>query len=312
MDAAPFDHRLAEGPQNAKAYWVNASDGVRLRFAHWPGDGKGNGTVYLFTGRTEFVEKYGRAAQELVVCGYDVIAIDWRGQGASDRLLSARELGHVEEFVDYQLDVDAVVAATEQLNCPEPRYLIAHSMGGGIGLRSLHQGLAVKAAVFSSPMFGRAIPKHLAPLARNFVRLADLLGLGQYRVPGTPKVSYAMTTPFEGNDLTTDLEMFNYMKRQIVAHSDMAIAGPTIRWAEKAYADMEVLTKLPPLDIPALAIVGGNEHVVDSDVTKRLMAEWPNGKYICVPNKEHELMMEDPETRQMFFKAAADHFARYA
>ena len=80
MELAPFDHALAEGPESARAYWITAADGVRLRVAVWPKD-NARGTIVLFPGRTEYVEKYGRVAEELTAAGYAVTAIDWRGQG---------------------------------------------------------------------------------------------------------------------------------------------------------------------------------------------------------------------------------------
>jgi len=60
MQPAPLRNDLAEGPQGGSAVWVSAADGVRLRVGGWPA-GSG-GTVLLFTGRTEYIEKYGRIA----------------------------------------------------------------------------------------------------------------------------------------------------------------------------------------------------------------------------------------------------------
>ena len=67
---------MAEGPQDSRAYWVRAKDGIRIRVAHFPSTGD-RGTVLLFPGRTEYVEKYGRTAAELAEAGYHTIAIDW-------------------------------------------------------------------------------------------------------------------------------------------------------------------------------------------------------------------------------------------
>lgn len=106
MERAPFDQVLAEGPENVRAYWVTASDGVRLRVAVWPTQTP-RGTIVLFPGRTEYVEKYGRVAQDFTAAGYAVTAIDWRGQGRADRVFEDPRLGHVGEFQDYQKDVAA-------------------------------------------------------------------------------------------------------------------------------------------------------------------------------------------------------------
>ena len=68
------------------------------------------GTAVIFPGRTEYAEKYGPVAGELVARGFAVAVIDWRGQGLSDRHPRNAMLGHVHDFADYQRDVAALMA----------------------------------------------------------------------------------------------------------------------------------------------------------------------------------------------------------
>ena len=110
MHAAPLFDDVAQGPEGGTAWWISASDGVRLRVGLWNRDAKG-GTVLLFPGRTEYIEKYGRAAAHFADCGYATLVLDWRGQGLSDRLTTDAMAGHVHEFADYQRDVAAMVEA---------------------------------------------------------------------------------------------------------------------------------------------------------------------------------------------------------
>ena len=124
---APLHADLAEGPPGGRAFWLTASDGVRIRIGHWPGaEGPAGGTVFMFPGRTEYVEKYGRLAGDLRARGFGTVAVDWRGQGLADRLLPDPLVGHVARFSDYQHDVRAVVAAAETLALPKPWFLLAH------------------------------------------------------------------------------------------------------------------------------------------------------------------------------------------
>ena len=129
MEAAPLFESLAEGPDDGRAFWCRAEDGVRLRTAVWPGGDKG--TVLLFPGRTEYIEKYGRAACDLLKRGYTTVTIDWRGQGLSDRPLADLLTGHVHEFVDYQKDVRAMVLLAEALDLPRPFHLTRPLHGRG-------------------------------------------------------------------------------------------------------------------------------------------------------------------------------------
>jgi lysophospholipase len=134
LSPAPFYGDLAEGPDGAAAWWVTTSDGLRVRVGHFPAAQPAQGTVLLFPGRTEYVEKYGRTAQAFAQRGFHTVAIDWRGQGLADRLLDDPRTGHVHVFDDYQLDLAAVMAAVHELDLPRPFHLLGHSMGGCFGM----------------------------------------------------------------------------------------------------------------------------------------------------------------------------------
>ena len=98
LSRAPLHNDLARGPAGASGHWVQTQDGLRLRLGVWRNGAKG--TVLIFPGRTEYIEKYGGAAAALAKAGYTSLAIDWRGQGLSDRLLPNRLIGHVCRFSD--------------------------------------------------------------------------------------------------------------------------------------------------------------------------------------------------------------------
>ena len=64
-------------------------DGARLRYAVWQASrGPKAGTVCLFGGRTEFIEKYFEVVADLRRRGFAVATMDWRGQGGSARVVS--------------------------------------------------------------------------------------------------------------------------------------------------------------------------------------------------------------------------------
>jgi len=153
---APFHLLPGDPPAPARAFWAQADDGVKLRLAHWPaaGDRDAAGTILLFPGRTEYLEKYARVGRELAAERFHVIAADWRGQGMSDRLQADPRPGHVADFADFQRDVVEIVIAAQDLDLPQPWHLLAHSMGGAIGLAALVNELPVRSAVFSAPMWG--------------------------------------------------------------------------------------------------------------------------------------------------------------
>ena len=228
---APFFDDIAEAPEGTRCVWLNTRDGIRIRAAHWPGGARG--TVLIFPGRSEYIEKYGPAAGDLAARGYATATVDWRGQGLADRLLADRALGHVGAFCDYQKDVAALFDFAGAENLPRPWYVIAHSMGGCIALRALHDGLPVRAVAFSAPMWGIRMMPVLRPVARAVSTLAACIGMADRLVPGTSAQTYVLETPFEENVLTRDADMYAFMRRQQGEHPELAIGGPTLRWMGK-------------------------------------------------------------------------------
>ncbi len=309
MEQAPFFADLADGPEGGRAWWSVTEDGVRIRCAAWP-TGR-SGTILLFPGRTEYVEKYGRAASEFGGRGYTVLAVDWRGQGLSDRPLADLLTGHVHEFVDYQKDVRALAGLADKLDLPRPRFLVAHSMGGAIGLRALHRRLDVSAAAFSAPMWGISMPAALRPVAWSLSWAGRSLGFGHRYAPGTGADSYVGTAPFEENLLTTDDAMYAYMMRQLSGHPELALGGPSLHWLIEALTETRALRRMAPPALPVHCAVGGAERIVDTESIRQLMKRWPQGRLDVIDGARHEVMMERPEIRQRFFEAATGLFDRH-
>ncbi|UYV37771.1 alpha/beta hydrolase [Rhodobacteraceae bacterium D3-12] len=313
MESAPLFADLADGPDGGEAYWLNAEDGVRIRIGVWNRDG-GNatkGTVLLFPGRTEYVEKYGRTAREFAARGLATLAIDWRGQGIADRLVDDPATGHVHWFSDYQKDVKAALKAAESLGLPRPFYLVAHSMGGCIGLRALLEGLPVRAAAFSGPMWGIGMAPATRPAAWALAWGGTLMGRGHAYAPGTNADNYVATSPFDDNMLTTDQGMWDYMKAQIDAHPELLLGGPSLRWLHEALRECRALDRMDSPACPTITFLGSNERIVDTARIHSRMARWPGGQLEMVDPGEHEVMMEGPAARtrlhdrmQAFFETA--------
>ncbi|MFN4154538.1 MAG: alpha/beta fold hydrolase [Paracoccaceae bacterium] len=309
LPTAPLYADLALGPEGGEAFWLTTSDGVRIRAGVWPVGTKG--TVLLFPGRTEYVEKYGLAAVDLQARGYATVAIDWRGQGLADRLLPDRMTGHVTRFQDYQLDVQAVLDLAGHLGLPEPYYVLSHSMGGAIALRALMRGLPVKAAVFSAPMWGIAMSAWMRPFAQPIAQVSGWFGQAHRFAPSTTRKSYILEAGFGGNVLTTDPEMWRYMKRQVSERPELALAGPSLGWLHTALAECRDMALAPAPDYPALTVLGTAEKVIDLAPVHLRMSGWRNGRLEIFAGAEHEIPMEQASHRRRFYDLTGELFDRH-
>lgn len=299
--SAPFHADLAEAPHGAEVVWRTTKDGVRLRLGFWRAS-KARGTVLLFPGRTEFIEKYGRVIKVLVDHGYGVAVIDWRGQGYSDRLADDPALGHVGAFSDYQIDVQTFVETCSELALPRPWHLLAHSLGGNIGLRAMLNGLEVERAVFSAPMWGILIPKNKRISASILPTVARLSGKGLEYLPGSTESPYFAENGFEDNLLTTDKDHFDYLSRLGHAAPELALGGPSIDWFGAAQDECKALLQASRPDVPAIVFFGTLEGIVDPAAIHKVVETWPTAQLCEIDAARHELMMEAEPARQQFLQ----------
>ncbi|NIZ15183.1 alpha/beta hydrolase [Phaeobacter sp. HF9A] len=309
---APYFAEIARGPTGGETHWLTTKDGLRIRAGHWPAPGEARGSILLFPGRTEYIEKYGPTACDLVAEGFSVLAVDWRGQGLADRALAERRLGHVGDFAEFQLDVAAVLEHAEALDLPKPWFMIAHSMGGAIGLRALMNGAPVAAAAFTAPMWGIRIPLALRPVARILSQVGPHLGLSEKQVPTTTIEQYVQVAPFEGNTLTNDPETYAFLQMQMAAQPDLVLGGPTLQWLASAMSECAAPPALPSPQPPCLPFLGESEQIVAPPPIHDRMSRWPGGRLEMVPDAQHEILMERPETRARTIAAINEFFRTHS
>lgn len=303
---APYHADIAGNPDGI-CHWLLSVDGVRIRVGHWPVE-HAKGTVLIFPGRTEYIEKYGRAASEFAKRGYASVAIDWRGQGIADRLLDNRAVGHVENFEDYQLDVRAALAHMKSLGMPEPYHLLSHSMGGCIGLRALRDDLPVRTAIFSAPMWGIKMSPALRPIAWGLSSVSKPLGFSGIFAPGQQAETYVLRATADDNTLTADATNFDILQQQLIAHPELALGGPSLHWLNESLREMRILSQKPSPDVPCLTFLGTEEAIVDPMRIHDRMARWPNGELVILDQARHEVLMETKTIRDQVFDRSTDLF----
>lgn len=253
---------------------LEAADGVALRGALWRAreERAPRGLVLLLQGRTEFLEKYGAPAAELVGRGFAVASVDWRGQGRSDRLTRNPLKGHVRRFTDYHLDLAALIAHPSVAAVPGPRVMLAHSMGGAIGLGAILRGrVRPAAAVLSAPMLGIAMSPVQRLLAGALEPLAGALGLGERWPPLPGRAQPYVFSGFEGNVLTDDRATFEWMVETLRRDPALRIGMPTLGWFAATTAEARWLAGQGAegaSGLPGLCLLGSKEAVVDAEAVR--------------------------------------------
>ena len=306
-ETAPFLSDLLNADIDAAGVWLTCRDQVRIRVSLLRAE-HARGTCIIFPGRTEYIEKYATVMQILQNHGLNVVTVDWRGQGLADRLLADRTVGHIGTFDDYQRDVDAVMEWVAETGLEQPLYLLAHSMGGCIGLRRLiNHPTEFAGAIFSGPMWGIYFAPLLEPMVNSITWIGEKLGLGNTYAPSTSSAAYALETSFEDNKLTNDAALWDMMQSHLRAHPELIVGGPSWTWLRQARIEMAELAKLPSPPIPTYCFVGTDEEIVTkSDILSR-MKTWDHGMLDMVNKGRHENLMEPRPAVEALIAKALDH-----
>ncbi len=172
-------------PEDVVTGTIKTPDGAELRFARWAPPAGRKGTVCVFTGRSEQIEKYFETVRDLRERGFAVAMIDWRGQGHSSRRLRDPRKGYVRDFSDFEIDVETFVQQVVLPDCPPPYFALAHSMGGAVMLRVAHAGKRwFDRMVLSAPMIDLPGRADLACRRARCCASCGSTGQGGRYVPG--------------------------------------------------------------------------------------------------------------------------------
>ncbi|WP_065751308.1 alpha/beta fold hydrolase [Bradyrhizobium paxllaeri] len=296
-------------PEGALAGTIGAPDGTALRFACWVAPAKGRGTVCVFTGRAECIEKYFETVQDLRNRGYSVAMIDWRGQGHSARRLSNPFKGHVQSFSEYQSDVAAFVKQVVLPDCPPPYFALAHSMGGAEMLHVAHAGNEVfERLVLCSPMVDLPGLRASLPM-RGLVRLLCAAGTGERFIPGGNS-DLIKPSGFPGNPLTSDRHRYARNVAILEADPTLGIASPTVAWLDAAFAAMAEFRSpafARGIHRPVLMLAAGDDTIVSAPAIAAFAGRLPAGSHRLIAGAKHEILQEGDRYRDQLW-AAFDAF----
>lgn len=292
---------------------IETPDGVALRFARWdaPANAKGGikGTVCVFTGRSEFIEKYFETVRELQQRGFAVAVMDWRGQGHSSRQLPDPRKGHVANFRDFEIDVETFMRRVVLPDCPPPHYALAHSMGGAVMLRVAHSGKRwFERMVLAAPLIDLPHGRSSWPL-RILMRVLRLAGFGNGYVPGS-NVDRTRASGFPGNPLTTDPERYARNAALLAQDPTLGIGSPTVAWLDAAFDTMvgfRAADYASHIDTPVLMVAAGADTVVSAAAVEAFAARLPAGSHLTIEGARHEILQEADLYRAQFW-AAFDAF----
>ncbi|MCB9963770.1 MAG: alpha/beta hydrolase [Rhodospirillales bacterium] len=288
-------------------------NGEKLRFGSvFPKHVVPKAVIVILPGRAEYCEKYFELIRGCLEKKYAVYILEWQGQGRSHRHIEKSphkniSNGFYKDVQDLEIFIRDYVLPSGMH--PEvgklPLAMLAHSMGGNIGLRYLSKHPSVfSCAAMTTPMFGihalDLIPGFLRiPLTKLLMEVADC----SYVPGGT---GYA---PREKNFFSSDPHRDAIHDAWMQFDPKLQIGDVTYRWLYHATKTCHIVQQekfLKSIKTPLLLALAGREKLVSNKAIRRAAHVIRGAILKTYPEAGHEILMECDSIRDDFLKSFDD------
>ena len=277
--------RIAEGT-------LTGVGGLELYHRRWlRDDGEPRARVVITHGAGEHLARYEHVAERLAGAGYEVHAHDHRGHGRSEGRRA--DLGSMDAVVT---DLRSVIALARAERPEREVYLLAHSMGGCIGLEyALRHQEEIDGLILSSPI---ASLNAASPLQRSLSKIVAsvLPRLGVYAV--------------DTGAVSRDPEVVRaYEQDPLVHHGKL----PARTVAELTRAVESFPDRLPSLTVALLVFHGRADRITEPAGSELVHARAGSAdKEIVLFDGLYHETMNEPERNEVLDRVVAWLDARAA
>jgi lysophospholipase len=299
--APPLEERFLAPPGLVWGGFATA-DGATLRWCHLAAANP-RAECVLVGGFGDFIEKQYETIRDLAARGLSIWCFDWRGQGGSTR---PKRWPHRPRARRFERDAEELAQfATAKLQSGLPRVLIAHSMGGAIGLLCLrgHPDL-FSAAILSAPMLGLLNGRTPPTLLRALTGPVRLTPLGFCRLPGTYRWRPDRPPTPERSRISSDAARCRIRHAWVTSEPALRLDQPTYGWLDPALSLITRIGKrrfLEGIKTPILLGSAGREHIVAPAAHYRAARLLPDCTLVELPESKHEPFMERDPIRDKWF-----------
>lgn len=245
--------------------------------------------ILISSGRTEAAIKYKELIFDLYNNGYSVYIHDHRGQGLSGRMTKDPDMGYIDTFQFYIDDMKYFYDNMFDKSNHEKKYLLAHSMGGAIGMTYLEQNPNdFDAAAFSSPMLGFVSSTCKATKLLTGQKPKYALGQSKYH---DDKLA------FKKNRLTGSEIRYDRMNVAFATDTKARLGGATYQWVYKSCEQFNYIhDNINNIHTPFILFSAQKEKIVNTKAHQIFIDEAKQLGKTCeaflVEDAQHELFIE--------------------
>lgn len=277
-----------------KEGYFPGKDSVSIYYKIFKQSIENKGAILISSGRTEAAIKYQELIFDLFKQGYSIYILDHRGQGLSGRMTDDPDMGYIDDFQFYIDDMKHFYTQYLYPNNYKKTYLLAHSMGGAIGMTYLEQHPNdFNAAAFSSPMLGlkRFICTSVKILSGETPEYA--LGESKYQED---------STGYQNNNLTTSKIRYNRMIKAFDKTPKAKLGGASYSWVDKSCKQFKyLLNNIEKIQTPFILFSAENDGIIEIDAHQEFVKKAKGLNKSCeaylIKNAQHELFIEKDEHR---------------
>ena len=219
-----------------------------------------------------------------------------------------RDMGYVDTFQFYVDDMKQFYEGWIVPNKHEKVFLMAHSMGGAIGMTYLEQyPFDYKSAAFSSPMLG--LPSGTCGAVKLLVTKEPKYAIGNHKYNDE-------AVSFKRNQLTGSEIRYNRMNQAFRAEPTARLGGATYQWVHKSCEQFEYLNShISNIQTPFILFSAEHEQIVEPKAHERFVEKAKVLGKICeaylVEGAQHELLIEEDEQRMETINQMLQFFEKY-
>lgn len=287
-------------------YFVNSNQ-EKIFYAKAPAklrDGETpRGSVVLTTGYNDSIFNNTDTISEWQKRGFDVYAMDWASQGASQRNAKNPNLPSARPLDYHVRDLDQFVRHVVEPQAEKPLILSTHSMGGAIGALYMqkHPDIFTK-AVLGAPMLD--LDTSILPRSwfNNIAKVANDIGLKNTSLPSWRDKLYEIKNfnPFAKKSDDAPGGLSSVFAKARDGFKPYELKLPTWGWVESAYESMNKLNKpdfYNGIKTDILFVSAGRDELVDNKAIKRASERADNARLLNLPESQHGVWNSSPENK---------------
>ena len=302
-----YSQRIEDFYNNGKEGFFNGKADVQIyyRIYEQPNTEK---AILISSGRTEAAIKYKELIFDLYNNGYSIYIHDHRGQGLSGRMLENHDMGYIDNFQFYIDDMKYFYDNYLKPKNYDKVNLLAHSMGGAIGLTYLEQNPKdFNAAAFSSPMLG------FSPLICSAVKVLK----GKEPKYAMGETNYMDDKAnFAGNTLTGSELRYGRMIDAFAKDPKARLGGATYTWLNKSCKHYKyIFSNIDKINTPFILFSADNEEIINPKAHYKFVKAAKKLGKDCIAyevvNAQHELLIEKDKQRIETINKTLDFYSKY-